>query len=210
MRSTLMLLAALAISGTAYAAAPAVAEKAPEKKAEKTEKAVFAGGCFWCMESSLEEVKGVVAVVSGYTGGTTKNPTYEQVGSHETGHVEAVEVEFDPAVISYEKLLDKFWHNVDPTDAGGQFCDRGETYTSRIFYRGDEQKAAAEASKAKLEKSKPFKQAITTKITEASEFWPAEDYHQDYYKKNPVRYRFYRQGCGRDARLKTLWGGAVE
>ena len=162
------------------------------------------------MESNFEEVKGVVAVVSGYTGGTKKNPTYEEVGEHTTGHVEAVEVEFDPAVVTYDKLLDRFWHSVDPTDAGGQFCDRGETYTSRIFYRGDTQKAAAEASKAALDKTKPFKQPVVTKIVEASEFWPAEDYHQDYYKKNPIRYRFYRQGCGRDARVKAVWGAAAE
>ena len=168
----------------------------------KTEKAIFAGGCFWCEESTFEEVKGVIGAVSGYTGGSLEKPTYE---NHE-GHAEAVEVEYDPSVVSYDKLLDVFWRNSDPTDDGGQFCDRGDAYRSEIFTVTDEQQKAAEASKANVEKTKPFKSPIVTKVVRAGKFWPAEDYHQDYYKKNPVRYKFYVTGCGRYDRLDQLWG----
>ena len=182
------------------AATPAVAAPA------KTETAIFAGGCFWCMEEAFDETKGVVHAISGFTGGRVANPTYEQVSGGGTGHVESVQVEFDPSVVSYDQLLDVFWHNVDPTNDEGQFCDDGPQYTSEIFYANDAQKAAAEASKTKIEKTKTFKAPIVTKLTQASTFWPAEDYHQQYWKKNPVRYRWYRQGCGRDARLKQLWG----
>jgi peptide-methionine (S)-S-oxide reductase len=139
-------------------------------------------------------------------GGKTKNPTYEQVSSGRTGHAEAVQVDYDPKRVSYEKLLDAFWRNIDPTQSDGQFCDHGSQYRSVIFYQNDEQKRLAEASRATLVKSKPFKGAIVTDITQAGEFYPAEDYHQDYYKKNPVRYKFYKTGCGRAARLKELWG----
>jgi peptide-methionine (S)-S-oxide reductase len=206
MRPTLAVLALLALSGSALAADRAAAPAAPATTAATTKKAVFAGGCFWCMESTFEEVKGVKAVVSGYTGGTRKDPTYEEVSSGGTGHAESVEVEYDPAVVSYADLLDVFWHNVDPTDAGGQFCDRGDQYTSEIFTLDADQAKEAAASKEKIEKTKTFKDAIVTKIVAAGTFYPAEEYHQDYYKKNPVRYRWYRQGCGRDARLKSLWG----
>jgi peptide-methionine (S)-S-oxide reductase len=171
------------------------------------EKATFAGGCFWCMVHPFDELPGVVSVTSGYTGGHTKNPTYEEVSSGSTGHAEAVQVVYDPAKISYRKLLEVFWHNVDPTDADGQFCDRGTQYRSAIFYHNEEQRKAAEESLRELEKTKPFADKIVTLIVPATEFWPAEEYHQDYYKKNPLRYRFYRAGCGRDARLKALWGG---
>ena len=174
--------------------------------AQKTEKATFAAGCFWCTEEAFEKVPGVVSAVSGYTGGTVKGPSYEQVSSGRTGHTEAVEVTFDPAKVSYEKLLDVFWLNHDPTVNNRQFCDSGSQYRPAIFVHNEEQKKLAEASKAKWEKNKPFKQPILTPIVPAGEFWPAEDYHQDYYKKNPVRYKFYVTGCGRYARLDELWG----
>ncbi len=168
--------------------------------------ASFAMGCFWCGEEAFEKVPGVVAVVSGYTDGRTPNPTYEQVSAGITGHAEAVEVKFDPAKVSYEKLLDVFWLNHDPTTPGRQFCDSGGQYRPAIYWHDEAQKRAAEASKAKYEKLKKFSQPIITPIVKASQFWPAEDYHQDYYKKNPVRYKFYANGCGRYARLEELWG----
>ena len=174
--------------------------------AQKTEKATFAAGCFWCTEEAFEKVPGVISAVSGYTGGTVKGPSYEQVSSGRTGHTEAVEVTFDPAKVSYEKLLDVFWVNHDPTVKDRQFCDSGSQYRPEIFYHSEEQKKLAEASKAKWEKQKPFRQPLLTPITQASEFWPAEDYHQDYYKKNPTQYRFYVTGCGRYSRLDSLWG----
>jgi peptide-methionine (S)-S-oxide reductase len=173
----------------------------------KLEKATFAMGCFWCSEEAFEKVPGVVSVVSGYTGGKVKNPSYEQVSSGRTGHTEAVEVSYDPAKVSYEKLLETFWLNHDPTVKDRQFCDSGSQYRPEIFYHSEEQKRLAEASKAKWEKDKPFRQPILTPITQASEFYPAEDYHQDYYKKNPLQYRFYVSGCGRYQRLDSLWGG---
>jgi peptide-methionine (S)-S-oxide reductase len=178
----------------------------PATGGAKLEKAVFAGGCFWCMEHPFDELPGVVSVSSGYTGGHAKNPTYEQVSSGTTGHAEAVEVVYDPAKISYRRLLEVFWRNIDPTNPKGQFCDIGTQYRSGIFYRGEEQRKAAEESLLALEKSKPFPGKIVTRIEASSEFWPAEEYHQHYYKKNPLRYRYYRAGCGRDARLKSLWG----
>ena len=173
----------------------------------KTEKAIFAMGCFWCAEEAFEKVPGVIGATSGYVGGKTKNPSYEQVSSGMTGHVEAVQVTFDPAKVSYEKLLDVFWLNHDPTVADRQFCDGGTQYRPGVFYLNDEQKRLAEASKAKWEKAKPFRQPILTRIEPANEFWPAEAYHQDFYKTNPVRYKFYVTGCGRYARLDELWGG---
>jgi peptide-methionine (S)-S-oxide reductase len=173
--------------------------------AQKLEKAAFAGGCFWCTEEAFEKVSGVVSVVSGYMGGKVKNPSYEQVSSGRTGHTEVVEVTYDPAKVSYDKLLDTFWVNHDPTVKDRQFCDSGSQYRPEIFYYTEEQKRLAEASKAKWDKQKPFRQPILTPITKAAEFWPAEDYHQDYYKKNAL-YRFYVTGCGRYARLDSLWG----
>jgi peptide-methionine (S)-S-oxide reductase len=170
--------------------------------------ATFAGGCFWCMEAPFDKLDGVLATTSGYTGGTKVRPSYEEVSSGGTGHAEAVQVLYDPKKISYEKLLDVFWHNIDPTVTDRQFCDVGSQYRTAIFYETAEQRAAAEASKAALEKSKPFKEPIVTPIVMATQFWPAEEYHQDYYIKNPIRYNYYRTGCGRDARLKQLWGSA--
>ena len=174
----------------------------------ETATAVFAGGCFWCTEKDFEAVPGVIQAVSGYTGGTTANPTYKQVGTNTTGHYEAVEVTYDPAQVSYEELVNYYWRTVDPTDATGQFCDKGESYRTAVFVTA-EQRAVAEASLAEVEAQKPFGDPIVTPILEAQTFYDAEDYHQDYYKKNPVRYKLYRTGCGRDARLKRLWGDAA-
>ena len=171
--------------------------------------AIFAGGCFWCMEPPFDKLDGVVSTTSGYTGGQAANPTYEAVSSGRTGHAEAVRIEYDPKKISYERLLEVFWPNIDPTDAGGQFCDRGSQYRAAIFYRDEPQRQAAERARAALEANKPFAQPIVTEIVPAAAFYPAEDYHQDYYMKNPLRYKFYRTGCGRDRRLESLWGGAT-
>ena len=164
----------------------------------------FAGGCFWCVEADFDKVDGVLSTASGYTGGRVANPTYQEVSRGGTGHTEAVEIAYDPAKASYEKLLDVFWHNHDPLAKNRQFCDRGEQYRAGIFYRTEEERRLAEASKAVHQAR--FKQAIQTEITAAGAFYKAEDYHQDYYLKNPVRYKFYRYNCGRDARLQELWG----
>ena len=174
--------------------------------AQKTEKAAFAAGCFWCTEEAFEKVPGVVSAVSGYMGGKVRNPSYDQVSTGRTGHTEVVEVTYDPAKVSYEKLLEVFWLNHDPTTKDRQVCDAGSQYRPEIFWYSDEQKRLAEASKARWEKQKPFRQPIVTPVTRASEFYPAEEYHQDYYKKNALQYRFYVTGCGRYARLDQLWG----
>lgn len=171
--------------------------------------AIFAGGCFWCEETAFVGLPGVFSVVSGYTGGQKKNPTYEEVSAGSTGHAESVEVTYDPSKITYEKLLEVFWHNVDPTQANGQFCDHGAQYRSAIFYKDEAQRKAAEESKRRIEEIPRFKGKVVTQIVAASTFYPAEEYHQQFYKKNPVRYYSYRQGCGRDARLKELWGDAA-
>lgn len=173
---------------------------------KKTETAIFAGGCFWCVESDFDHVNGVLETVSGYSGGHVDNPTYKQVSNGGTGHLEVVRITFDPTVVSYEKLLDYYWRSVDPTDNGGQFCDRGEQYRTAVFYADEMQKKVAEASKAKLRETKPFAAPIVTDILPAKPFYAAEDYHQDYYNKNPIRYKYYRFSCGRDARVKELWG----
>lgn len=169
---------------------------------DHSEKAVFAGGCFWCMHAEFEGHNGVTKVLSGYTGGTVSNPTYEQVSSGETGHVEAIEVLYDPRIASYSDLLSIFWSNVDPTDADGQFCDKGSQYHAGIFYFDDAQKKLAEESAAKVEKK--LGQKLATFIKPADVFYEAEDYHQGYYKKNPLRYKLYKTGCGRDQKLKAL------
>jgi peptide-methionine (S)-S-oxide reductase len=173
------------------------------------EKATFAGGCFWCMEHPFDEIAGVVSVTSGYTGGGEKNPTYEEGSAGGTGHAESVQVVYDPARGSYEKLLNVFWHNIDPTAKDRQFCDTGHQYRSAIFYHSEEQKQLALHSKEVLEKNRPFKGPVVTEIVQASAFYPAEEYHQHYYRKNPIRYKFYRFRCGRDQRLKELWGDAA-
>lgn len=167
--------------------------------------ATFAGGCFWCMVTPFEEMDGVLGIVSGYTGGHTENPTYKEVCSETTGHYEAVQITFDPSRMPYEKLLEMYWHQIDPTDPGGQFYDRGQSYQTAIFYHTEEQRQQAEASKRALAESGRFQKPIATAILPASIFYPAEEYHQDYHKKNPFRYKMYRQGSGRDAFIKKHW-----
>jgi peptide-methionine (S)-S-oxide reductase len=198
-------LLAVLLLGTA-AIAPRLAGAQTQPPPPGLAVATFAGGCFWCMEPPFDKLEGVISTTSGYTGGAKRNPTYREVSSGGTGHAEAVQVVYDPVKVSYEKLLQVFWVNVDPTDAGGQFCDRGSQYRTGIFVHDATQRKLAEASKAALEKSKPFKEPVVTEIVPAGEFWAAEDYHQDYYKKNPLRYKYYRNGCGRDQRLQALWG----
>jgi len=166
--------------------------------------AVFAGGCFWCVESAFDELKGVISAESGYIGGPEQNPTYYQVAGGKTGHAEAVRVLFDPAKVSYQQLVDVFWHNIDPFQANAQFCDTGPQYRSELFFSGEKQRDIAEKSRNAVEKR--FKRKVVTKLTEAGVFWTAEEYHQDFHKKNPVRYLSYRMGCGRDRRLLELWG----
>ncbi len=178
--------------------------------ADDLKKATFAGGCFWCMEHPFEKLDGVVEVVSGYAGGSQENPTYEDVSSGRTGHVEAVQILYDPSKVSYSKLLDIFWRQIDPTDAGGQFADRGSQYTTRIFYHNEEEKKLAEESKEELGRSGVFKKPIVTEIVPASKFHRAEDYHQDYYKNHAIRYKLYRTGSGRDAYLNRVWENRME
>jgi peptide-methionine (S)-S-oxide reductase len=183
----------------------ALAAHADDKK--KTAIATFAGGCFWCMEPPYDDIKGVKRTTSGYTGGTTKNPTYEEVCSGKTGHAEAVEIEYDPAQVSYQQLLDAFWHNIDPTVTNRQFVDRGTQYRPEIFYHDEEQKRLAEASKKDVEK---IFGVVEVQITQAGPFYPAEEYHQDFYRTNPERYNAYKNGSGRERRLKELWGKDAE
>jgi peptide-methionine (S)-S-oxide reductase len=180
---------------------------APAAVAEDLKKAIFAGGCFWCVEADFDKVPGVVETISGYTGGNVKNPTYQQVSYEDTGHFEAVEITYDAERVSYEDLLHTYWRTVDPTDPRGQFCDKGPSYRTAIFVATDAQRAAAEASKAKARQA--LGQEIVTEIRDAGTFWPAEEYHQDYYKKNPVQYNFYRWRCGRNDRVEELWGDAA-
>ncbi len=183
------------------AALAATRSTAAEETTTYSDFAVFAGGCFWCVEADFEKLDGVGDVVSGYTGGTMPNPTYRD----HTGHIEAARIPYDPNVISYRELADYFFRHVDPLDDGGQFCDRGHSYTTAIFYDGDEQAADAQASKSDAESE--LGETVVTPIEALTEFWVAEDYHQDYYKKNPLRYKLYRTGCGRDRRVKQIWGG---
>jgi peptide-methionine (S)-S-oxide reductase len=188
-----------ALVSTGRAADPAA------KAAAHLKTATFAGGCFWCMEPPFDALPGVVSTTSGYTGGSLANPTYEQVSSGGTGHAESVQVLYDPAKVTYEKLLETYWHNVDPLTANAQFCDHGEQYRTAIFAVDDAQLRAAEASKSSV--ARQLHQKVVTQVVKAGIFYPAEEYHQDYYRKNPIRYRFYRSGCGRDRRLKEIWGG---
>jgi peptide-methionine (S)-S-oxide reductase len=183
------------------------AESEPQAPGRAT--AIFAGGCFWCEEAAFMDLPGVISVTSGYTGGQTKNPTYEEVSTGTTGHAESIQVIFDPSKVTYTKLLELFWHNVDPLDAGGQFCDRGSQYRSGIYYTDEAQRRDAEASKASLDMNPRFKGKIVTQILPASTFYRAEDHHQGFCKKEPVHYGLYRKGCGRDARLKELWGASA-
>ena len=178
---------------------------APEKDSS-LETAIFAGGCFWCVEADFDKVPGVTETVSGYIGGHVANPSYKQVSRGGTGHIESVQITFDPSVTTFERLVYLFWRSVDPTDAGGQFCDRGESYTTAIFVASEEQRQVAETSKKALEASGSLEHTVVTPIRAATEFWPAEMYHQNYYKRNKLRYKYYRNGCGRDKRVKALWG----
>jgi len=196
-------MALLFFIGQGVAEAQAPKEGAP---GAKTEIATFAGGCFWCVESDFDKVDGVISTVSGFMGGTTPNPSYKQVTAGGTGHHEVVQITFDPAKVSYKELVDHFWRTIDPYDAGGQFCDRGDSYKTAIFTHSAEQKKIAEASKAELEKSGPLKEPIATVVRDAGPFTAAEGYHQNFYQTNPVRYKFYRYGCGRDQRLEAIWG----
>jgi peptide-methionine (S)-S-oxide reductase len=188
------------------AAVVAVPAQGTPPASGQTAVATFAGGCFWCVEADFDKVKGVISTTSGYIGGSVANPTYKQVSAGGTGHAEAVEIVYDPMQVTYEKLLYVFWRNVDPLAKDRQFCDSGDQYRSAIFFHGDEQKRLAETSKKELEQSGRFKAPIQTQIVAAGAFYKAEDYHQDYYLKNASKYKFYRWNCGRDQRLKELWG----
>jgi peptide-methionine (S)-S-oxide reductase len=209
-----LLVSAILVPGIALAAStaskppatskPATTTAAPAKAALQT--ATFAGGCFWCVETDFEQRPGIVSVVSGFTGGQKLNPTYEEVSAGGTGHAESVEITFDPSKVTYAKLLDIFWHSIDPTQANGQFCDHGNQYRSAIFYHDETQHRLADQSKRDIEASKVLKKPIVTQIVAATKFYPAEEYHQDFWKKDPVRYTSYREGCGRDKRLVEVWG----
>lgn len=195
---------------TLFAGLMLIAAAENAEAADGTAKATFAGGCFWCMEFPFDKIDGVISTTSGYTGGDYNNPSYEEITTGRTGHAEAVEIVYDPKKVSYEQLLHTFWRNIDPLVKDRQFCDVGSQYRTAIFYHDEEQKKAAEASRDEIEKSKRFNASIKTEIVAAKTFYRAEEYHQDYYKKNPIRYHFYRTSCGRDGRLKDLWGDEVD
>ncbi|MEQ8558095.1 MAG: peptide-methionine (S)-S-oxide reductase MsrA [Henriciella sp.] len=201
------------IAGTAAAAAgfvwSAMAEQSAGEapaEASRLETAVFAGGCFWCTEADFDKVEGVVSTISGYTGGDLEEPTYKQVTGGDTGHYEAVKISYDPAKVSYEELVDYYFRTIDPTDPAGQFCDKGSSYRTAIFVDDAEERETVEESIETIETSGVLPNRVVTKVIDASEFWPAESYHQNYYRTNPIRYKFYREGCGRDDRLKKIWG----
>jgi peptide-methionine (S)-S-oxide reductase len=198
-----------ALRAVALIASFAAMVSAVSAQAAGTARAVFAGGCFWCVESDFDKLEGVLSTTSGYTGGTTAHPTYAQVSAKNTGHAEAVEIVYDPKKLSYQKLLDHYWRSIDPTTRNAQFCDHGSPYRTAIFAQDDAQLQAARASLSAVERTKPFKEPIVTEIVKGGTFYPAEEYHQDYYKKNPIRYQYYRTACGRDARIKQLWGSSV-
>jgi len=201
MRVIIPIILALALPLTTFA------ETTP---APRLETAILAGGCFWCIEADYEKLDGVVEVISGYTGGHVENPTYKQVSAGRTGHIESVKITYDADKISYAEILDFFWHHIDPTRDDGQFCDRGSQYRPAIFYETANQMAQAIASREKIEQTKPFAEPLKVELIQASTFYPAEEYHQDYYQKNPLRYHFYRYNCGRDARVEQLWGALAK
>ncbi len=205
--SSVTIILALIISSTALAQSKGA--KTMEEKSNYA-KATFAGGCFWCMEPPFDKLDGVISTISGYCGGHKENPTYQEVSSGATGHTEALQVTYDPGKVRYEELLDIFWRNINPVDAAGQFVDRGSQYRPGIFYHNEEQKRLAEDSRDKLARSGKFKAPLATEIVALDQFYPAEDYHQDYYQKNPVRYKFYRYNSGRDQFLKKVWGEEKE
>lgn len=197
---------AVVSAGVALAQVKQDKPAAPSARAGSTATATFAGGCFWCTESDFDKVDGVISTTSGYIGGKTANPTYDSVSAGNSGHAEAVQVIYDPSKVTYSKLLEYYWRTIDPTTKDRQFCDSGNPYRTAIFVHDEQQRAMAEASKKALSGNKPFREPIVTEIVNATTFYPAEEYHQNYYTKNPVRYKFYRLNCGRDARLKQLWG----
>ena len=204
---------ALMVAGIATAgvfAQTKQAKPAAETPSGSTAIATFAGGCFWCTEADFDKVDGVISTTSGYIGGRTANPTYDSVSAGNSGHAEAVQVVFDPSKVTYSKLLEYYWRTIDPTTKDRQFCDSGNQYRAAIFTHDEQQRALAEASKKALSANKPFREPIVTEIVNATQFYPAEEYHQDYHTKNPVRYKFYRANCGRDARLKQLWGSQAQ
>ena len=207
MRTTLLRL--LAVCAALLIGQQAMAQTPPSSAPAGLAVATFAGGCFWCMEEPFDKIDGVFSVYSGYMGGKTKTPTYEQVSRGGTGHAEVVQITYDPVKVPYQKLLDTFWVNIDPVDKGGQFCDRGDVYRPEIFVHTPEQRMLAEGSKAKLDASKQLQWPIVVPVTDATTFTKAEDYHQKYYKKSAAHYKSYRTGCGRDARLEALWGKAA-
>jgi peptide-methionine (S)-S-oxide reductase len=211
MKSKSMLVALVAGSAAAgttfvWSAMAEQADDAPPTRTTTVETAIFAGGCFWCTEADFDKVEGVVSTVSGYTGGTVDDPTYRQVTGGDTGHYEAVKVTYEPETVSYEQLVDYYFLTIDPTDADGQFCDTGSSYRSAVFVEGESERRIAEAGIKDIEGAGTLPGPVVTKVLDAAKFWPAEDYHQNYYKTTPVKYRFYRNGCGRDARLEDLWG----
>ena len=215
MRRRTLITSASALIVAGIAAAGVFAQTKQEKQSAATRPsttaiATFAGGCFWCTEADFDKVDGVISTTSGYIGGKTANPTYDSVSAGNSGHAEAVQVVFDPSKVTYSKLLEYYWRTIDPTTKDRQFCDSGSPYRTAIFTHDEQQRALAEASKKALSNNKPFREPIVTEIVNATQFYPAEDYHQDYYIKNPVRYKFYRGNCGRDARLKQLWGSQAQ
>lgn len=215
MRRRALFTSVAALLATGIAVAGVFAQTKQEKpavgaRAVVTSIATFAGGCFWCTEADFDKVEGVISTTSGYIGGKTANPTYDSVSAGNSGHAEAVQVVFDPSKVTYSKLLEYYWRTIDPTTKDRQFCDSGSPYRTAIFTHDEQQRALAEASKKALSNNKPFREPIVTEIVNATQFYPAEDYHQDYHTKNPVRYKFYRTNCGRDARLKQLWGSQAQ
>ena len=205
---TVALAAGLAAMAFGFFSSAGAQDQVSSPDAKRLSTAVFAGGCFWCVEADFDKVDGVVSTVSGYTGGTVAKPTYKQVSHEKTGHYEAVKVTYDPDKVSYADLVDYYFHHIDPTDAAGQFCDKGESYRSAVFVSDADQREVAETEVEMIDNSGVLGTPVVTQILDASTFWPAEDYHQDYYKKNPLKYRYYRTACGRDARVKKVWADA--
>jgi peptide-methionine (S)-S-oxide reductase len=202
------LAAGLAAMALGFFSSAGAQDQVSSPDAKRLSTAVFAGGCFWCVEADFDKVDGVVSTISGYTGGTVANPTYKQVSHEKTGHYEAVKVTYDPDKVSYDALVDYYFHHIDPTDATGQFCDKGESYRSAVFVADASQREVAETEVSMIDASGVLGKPVVTQILDASTFWPAEEYHQDYYKKNPLKYRYYRTACGRDARVKKVWADA--
>ena len=202
------LAAGLAAMALGFFSSAGAQDQVSSPDAKRLSTAVFAGGCFWCVEADFDKVDGVVSTISGYTGGTVANPTYKQVSHEKTGHYEAVKVTYDPDKVSYDDLVDYYFHHIDPTDAAGQFCDKGDSYRSAVFVANPDQREVAETEVEMIDHSGVLDKPVVTKILDAGTFWPAETYHQDYYKKNPLKYRYYRTACGRDARVKKVWADA--